>query len=180
MQVQLWLDNGWAVPSRLRRGLPERGMARHEETGGYCGICDELVNVLLAGDMKTRLDAVLRASCVCGEVCETQRKNWLKGPSRSNDRRVFCPKCLRAEWDLEHDWQADFNTVLGSGTFGVVYQGKLATAGMPIAVKCIDLSVDVREEVRLQQMCAHPRILGVLDSCESGERVCRSGVLPAR
>ena len=33
VQVQLWLDDGWAVPSRLRRGLPERGMARLEITG---------------------------------------------------------------------------------------------------------------------------------------------------
>ena len=39
---------------------------------------------------------------------------------------------------------------------------------MPIAVKCIDLTEDVREEVRLQQICAHPRIIKVFDSCESG------------
>ena len=47
VQVQLWLDNGWAVPSRLRRGLPERGIARHEKYGACCGTCDELVDVLL-------------------------------------------------------------------------------------------------------------------------------------
>ena len=119
--------------------------------------------------MKDKLGAVLKAPCVlCGVVDGTQRKDWLKGSARSKDRRAFCPKCLRAEWMLEHDWQVDFDSVLGSGTFGVVYRGNLATACMPIAVKCIDLTDDMREEVRLQQMCAHPRILRVLDNCESG------------
>jgi len=92
MQVQLWVDNGWAVPSRLRRGLPERAMARHEETGGYCGTCDELVAVLLAGDMKTKLAAILRLPCVCGDVGDVQRKDWLGGSARGKDRRVFCSK----------------------------------------------------------------------------------------
>ena len=123
MQVQLWLDDGWAVPSRLRRGLPERGMARHEETGGCCRSCEELADVLLAGDMKRKLFAVVKAPCVeCGVACGTRRKDWLKGCDRNIDRRVFCPNCLRAEWILEHDWQIDFDTVLGSGTYGSVYK----------------------------------------------------------
>jgi len=169
VQVQLWSEDGWAVPARLRRGLPERGMARHETTGGCCGSCDELVEVFLAGDMKKKLDAVRKVPCVvCGSVAGTRRKDWLKGSARSQDRRVFCQKCLRAEWMVEHDWQVDFDAVLGSGTFGVVYQGKLATTGMRIAVKCIDQSEEMREEVRLQQICAHPRILRVIDSCGSG------------
>ena len=171
VQVQCWLDDGWAVSARMRRGLPERAMARHEQNGGCCGTCDELVDVLLAGDMKDKLRAVLKAPCVlCCVAAGTQRKDWLKGSARSNDRRAFCPKCLRAEWMLEHDWQVDFDAVLGSGTFGVVYRGNLATACMPIAVKCIALTDDMREEVRLQQMCAHARILRVLDNCESGAK----------
>ena len=72
------------------------------------------------------------------------------------------------EWKLDHDWQVDYDGVLGTGTFGVVYQGKLAISCMPIAVKCIDFIENMREEVRLQQVCAHPRILEVFGSCESG------------
>ena len=58
VQIHLWIHDGWAVPSRVRRGLPERGMTRHGEAGGQCGTCDELVGVLLAGHMKKKLDAV--------------------------------------------------------------------------------------------------------------------------
>ena len=47
VQVQLWLDNGWAVPSRLRRGLPERAMARHEETGGLTRVRLSLLLLLI-------------------------------------------------------------------------------------------------------------------------------------
>jgi len=119
--------------------------------------------------MKKKLDAVRKVPCVvCGSVAGTRRKDWLKGSARSQDRRVFCQKCLRAEWMVEHDWQVDFDAVLGSGTFGVVYQGKLATTGMRIAVKCIDQSEEMGEEVRLQQICVHPCILRVIDSCGSG------------
>ena len=171
VQVQLWLDDGWAVPSRLRRGLPERGMARHEETGGCCRSCEELADVLLAGDMKRKLFAVAKAPCVeCGVACGTRRKDWLKGCDRNKNRRVFCPNCLRADWILEHDWQIDFDTVLGSGTYGSVYKGKLAKAGMPIAVKCMDLTDGIREEVTLQQMCAHPNIDREFDSYDSGTK----------
>ena len=94
MQVQLWLDNGWAVSSRLRRCLPERAMVRHEEIGGCCGARDEMLDVLFAGDMKTKLAAVSRASCACGELEETQRKDWLKRSARNKDRNVFYPKCI--------------------------------------------------------------------------------------
>ena len=38
---------------------------------------------------------------------------------------------------------------------------------MCIAVKCISLTDDVREEVRLQQICAHPCILKVYDTCDT-------------
>ena len=112
VQVQLWVDNGWAVPSRLWRGLPERAMACHEEIGGYCGTCDELVAVLIAGDMKTKLAAILRLPCVCGDVCDVERKDWLKGSARGKDRRVFCSICFCTEWKLDHDWQVDFDAVL--------------------------------------------------------------------
>lgn len=60
LQVQFWLNLRWAVSSRLRCGLPERGMARQEEARRCFGTCDELVEVLPAGDMKDELDAVLK------------------------------------------------------------------------------------------------------------------------
>ena len=41
---------------------------------------------------------------------------------------------------------------------------------MHIAVKCMDLIDEIRDEIYLQQMCAHPQILKVFDSCDSGTK----------
>ena len=74
VQVQFWLDDGWAVPLRLRRGLPKREMACHEEVVVCCGTCDELIEVLFAGDKRNEFDAVWKAPCVvCGVDFATQQ-----------------------------------------------------------------------------------------------------------
>jgi hypothetical protein len=74
VQMQLWLDDGWEVPARLRRGLPERAMRKHEENSEACASCHELVDSLLSGGYASKLRHVRRASCqACGFVGVTSR-----------------------------------------------------------------------------------------------------------
>ena len=72
---------------------------------------------------------------------------------------------------LELVWKVDYDAGLGSGSLGVVYHGRLADTSMPIAVQCIGLKDDMREEVRLPQMCAHPCVLRVLEKCGSAMKL---------
>ena len=141
VQVQLWLDDGWVVPARLRRGLPERAMRKHEEGEALkCSSCSALVDVLLSGGFASKLRKVRRAPCdACGFVGETCRKGWLKGASRRQDRRVFCTVCLRAQYNLEHEYCVEFGCVLGEGSFGVVRRGYHVGYSEACAVKEMEL-----------------------------------------
>ena len=124
VQIQLWLDDGWLVPARLRRGMPEGAMRKHEEGSARCTSLDISLDVLLSGRFASQLKNVRRAPCaVCGFVGDTSRKTWLKGDRRKQDRRVFCKECKRAEYILEHDYCVDIECVLGEGSFGVVHRG---------------------------------------------------------
>jgi hypothetical protein len=46
------------VPARLRRGLPERAMRKHEENSEACASCHELVDSLLSGGYASKLRLV--------------------------------------------------------------------------------------------------------------------------
>ena len=108
---------------------------------------------------------------LCGEIVNTQRKDWLKGAARKKDWLVYCQTYIRAEHVLENEWRIDYEKVLGAGTFGTVYEGYLVDAGRPCAVKCMSLTADMLEEVSLQGLCAHPNVLKVLGSCESVDKL---------
>ena len=168
VQMQLWLDDGWLVPARLRRGMPERAMRKHEEGCARCESSDSLVEVLLSGRYASQLKSVSRATCsVCGFVGETCRKNWLKGEARKQDRRVFCAVCLQAEYNLEHAYRVVSDCVLGKGAFGVVRRGFHVGCFESCAVKAVGLNDAAREELELQEALQHPNVCRVFDSIES-------------
>ena len=168
VQIQLWLDDGWQVPARLRRGIPERAMRKHEEGCARCESSDSLVEVLLSGRYASQLKSVSRATCsVCGFVGETCRKNWLKGEARKQDRRVFCTVCLQAEYNLEHAYRVVSDCVLGKGAFGVVRRGFHVGCFENCAVKAVGLTDAAREELELQEALQHPNVCRVFDSIES-------------
>ena len=168
VQIQLWLDDGWQVPARLRRGMPERAMRKHEEGCARCDSIDVLVDVLLSGRCASRLKNVSRAPCAaCGFVGATSRKNWLKGERRKQDRRVFCTVCVKAEYTLDHEYRVEPDCKLGEGSFGVVRRGFHVGYDEECAVKAVDLCDAAHEELQLQEALRHPNVCRVLDSIAS-------------
>ena len=108
VQLQLWLEDGWAVPAKLRRGMPERAMhrhdMRHERGSACCAGVEELMEVLLGHGYAKKLKGVSMKPCdKCGSLSKTSRKKWLRGAARASDRRVFCSACLRVEYELEQE-----------------------------------------------------------------------------
>ena len=104
VQQQFWLDDGWAVPSKLWRRMLEKAMRMHEFGSADCGGFDVLMEVLLGDGRAEKLKAVAMKPCeVCGAETNTSRKKWLRGDARRKDRRVFCRSCLMVEYEVEQE-----------------------------------------------------------------------------
>ena len=115
VQLVYWADEGWAVSSRLRLGLQQRAMEKHETGEAPCSGSAELLEVLLPGSCLAKLSKVARHACSsCGSMEATRRRTRLPGSFGARDKRVFCPRCLvlaTAEDSVQHsdaveDWMA--------------------------------------------------------------------------
>ena len=98
VQMTLWADDGWGVPSRVRLGLVKKALRMHEAGDALCRTGQALCETLLDERMRRRLEEIPRAPCArCGAVGETRRKP-LRGPmARGADKACYCERCLLSE-----------------------------------------------------------------------------------
>ena len=92
VQLTLFLDDGWQVPSRVRIMLVERAMRLHEAGGAVASTGDALCDALLDDRARRKLDGITRVSCArCGAAGETSRKPV---STRGSDKACYCHECM--------------------------------------------------------------------------------------
>ena len=96
VQLTLWADDGWMVPSCVRLGVVQRAMELHESGSAVCDTGEALCATLLSDRFRRRLESMPRVPCArCGAVGDTRRTPSRRDSSGCVDKACYCERCLR-------------------------------------------------------------------------------------